>query len=333
MKCTILFTVLLSATVGSAQNTGVNTMIPLYPLHVVGNTSNNLVMMIESEHPQATRLVLKNSFPGTSMTPTAGIAYQLGTSFVADNYVTKDHKWILNTYPVTGPPVIGAITSDAASGYTGINTVAPSFRLHVKENQGENVCIYGESNSPDFATIAIDTRNNFSESGFLIARQGFQKAYMGINISNDWYLHVSGVSNALYVKDSVGFVGINKNNPTASLDVNGNGKFAGDISVQNGKGIVRSNGATQQKIVTTIIPFNQNMAAGQTVSFNINWSESFSSPPSAFVGNITSGGGFAEVIISFSVTTANGATVWIYNPKNSNVNPNFSFTAIAIGAQ
>jgi len=126
------------------------------------------------------------------------------------------------------------------------------------------------------------------------------------------------------------------NTPSNALTVlkNGNTSISGDMSVQNSMGLIRNNSVTQLKMVTTNVTVNPSpIGAGASIEIGITWSESFSSPPVAYVGNCGGTGGWAEVIMSISSITTTGATLWINNPKSVSDSPNFNVNIIAIGAE
>lgn len=107
-----------------------------------------------------------------------------------------------------------------------------------------------------------------------------------------------------------------------------------NLTVQNGKGIIRNTDGTQSKKLSTTVTVNAAFAAGETKTFAVTWSEAFSAAPEAFVGNVTGGtGGWAEVVMTLSGTGTTGATLYVYNPRASGVSPNFTIKVIAIGAQ
>jgi len=134
-------------------------------------------------------------------------------------------------------------------------------------------------------------------------------------------------TNAMAVFKS-GNVGIGNNAPTEKLVVNGN------IQVQNNKGIIRSNDGTQQKKVTKDVLVNVTLAAGATTSINFSFPESFSAAPDTYVGNVLSGsGGWAEVVMTVFGVSTTGGVLYIYNPRSSSANPNFTVRIVAIGAQ
>jgi hypothetical protein len=134
-------------------------------------------------------------------------------------------------------------------------------------------------------------------------------------------------SNAMAVFKN-GNVGIGNNAPAERLVVNGN------ILVLNDKGIIRSNDGTQQKKITKDVLVNLTLAAGATANINFNFSESFSAAPDTYVGNVLSGsGGWAEVVMTVFGVSTTGGVLYIFNPRSSIANPNFTVRIIAIGAQ
>ena len=107
-----------------------------------------------------------------------------------------------------------------------------------------------------------------------------------------------------------------------------------NLTVQNGKGLIRNTDGTQSKKLSTTALINSTFTAGQTKMLTITWPEAFSGTPEAFVGNVTSGvGGWAELTMSVSNVTTTGADLYIFNPKSSSVSPNFNIKIIAIGPQ
>jgi hypothetical protein len=107
----------------------------------------------------------------------------------------------------------------------------------------------------------------------------------------------------------------------------------GDLTVHNGKGIIRTTGAVTQKKLTTSVTINTTFAAEETKTFVINWPESFSIAPDANVANITSGTGYSYMVITISDVTSTGAILNVYNTKSIGMDPNFTIKVMAIGAQ
>lgn len=113
-------------------------------------------------------------------------------------------------------------------------------------------------------------------------------------------------------------------------------KFNNNITVQNGKGIIRNTTATQLKQVVSSVTVNTgSIGAGITYTQNITWNEIFSGiPAAAYIGNITGGaGGWAELVMTISNVSSTGCTLYLFNPRLSAVNPSFTFNVIAVGPQ
>jgi len=109
----------------------------------------------------------------------------------------------------------------------------------------------------------------------------------------------------------------------------------GNLTVQNGKGIIRNTTGTQLKHVVSSVTVNPGTIAGNsTYSQNVSWTESFSAPPvAAYIANFTSGGGWAELVLSIANVTSAGCTLYIFNPRLSANTPNFIFNVVAVGPQ
>jgi hypothetical protein len=111
-------------------------------------------------------------------------------------------------------------------------------------------------------------------------------------------------------------------------------QVANNLSVQNGKGLIRNIDGTQSKKLSATTIVSGTFAASETKTFNVTWSEAFSSTPEAYVGNVLSGaGGWAEVVMTVAEVTTTGAKLYVYNPRSTVASPSFSIKVIAIGPQ
>ena len=134
-------------------------------------------------------------------------------------------------------------------------------------------------------------------------------------------------SNAMTVLQN-GNVGIGILNPSQMLEV------AGNVTVQNGKGIIRSNDGTQQKKVIKDVLVNLTLTAGASAAIAFTFPETFSAAPDTYVGNIIGGvGGWAEVVMSVSNITTTGGFLYVFNPRGISWSPNYTVRIIAIGPQ
>lgn len=155
-----------------------------------------------------------------------------------------------------------------STGNVGIGTTTPLYRLHV-------------SGSAYFSTVVY-------------------AAYrLGIGVSDpDYPLHTS----TAYFTSRIGIGTVP--NSTYSLDLLGSSRFQGNmrvtgylvtednLTVQNNKGIVRSNSGTQYKIVPFTYTFAINAAPGGSFeSVAIPYGETFSGTPRVIVAQITSASG------------------------------------------
>jgi len=111
--------------------------------------------------------------------------------------------------------------------------------------------------------------------------------------------------------------------------------ISGNLTVQNGKGIIRSTDGIQQKKQVKIVTVVDNLNPGQTKSYGFSWIETFGGPPDAFVGGIAPGssGGWAEVIMTVAADNTTGGTLWVNNPRNTSVIVSFNVKVIGIGPQ
>jgi len=127
---------------------------------------------------------------------------------------------------------------------------------------------------------------------------------------------------------------VSNNAVRAVITNNGTIDVKNNLTVQNGKGIIRNADDIQQKKLTTTVTVSGGFNAGETKTFGITWPESFGGAPDAFVGNIVSGtGGWAEMTLTITSATAGGAILYVYNSQNNAVNPNFTIKIIGIGPQ
>ncbi len=262
----------------------------------------------------------------------------------------------------------GSTTMGHSTIAFGQNSTAMGYGVRVKSYGGTAVGIYNDTldiSNPDLyggVTRVFQVGNGLDNSTRSNALTILHNGNVGINVTlpsaklelrgtlrfsstvkkwdmaydstnNYFYIDEFGAGRRLYIKDG-GNVGINNSNPSESLDVIGNTKLSGTLTVQNGKGIIRNTDGTQSKKLSASVTVNASIGAGLTSTFNITWPETFSSTPEAFVGNVTGGaGGWAEVVMTIANVTTSGATLYVYNPKAGSVSPSYTVRIIAIGAQ
>lgn len=112
-----------------------------------------------------------------------------------------------------------------------------------------------------------------------------------------------------------------------------NANVQSNLTVQNGKGIVRGINSTQQKIQTIVLPVSLTLGANSTTTLPYNWTEAFLNVPVAFIGNIANGssGGWAEVVMSLATPSINGGVLYIFNPRSTSTTISFNLVIIGIG--
>lgn len=194
-----------------------------------------------------------------------------------------------------------------------------------------------ENNTSGFGNVAmgaqameLGTSATFSTGVGMLALRNYSGNYnTAIGYSAD--VSTSSLSNATAI-------GANSVATASNMIQLGNSSVTnvntyGNMTVLNGKGLIRSSDGTQQKKVVTTISISTSIAALSTFGAAISFSESFSAPPDVFVGNVTGGGGFAEVIMTVANVSATGFSFFVSNPRTSTYSPNFSVKIIAIGPQ
>jgi len=152
--------------------------------------------------------------------------------------------------------------------------------------------------------------------------------------NNNLSLQEDGTARIVFANG--GNVGIGSVIPTAKLSVDGTGSFTGNLTVNGGKGIVRTTSASSLK--THIAPvslgasFTVNAGNCSTSSPSIS-SASFLAAPTAQIGNLVSGSGdFGKLVINVQSTTASVVIVRFCNNTASNITlSNMVFNLLCIG--
>lgn len=206
--------------------------------------------------------------------------------------------------------------------------------------------------------IGNGTANNARSNAMTVLQNG--NIGIGIlNPSSHIYIEGSGSTNQLVLEDSINnkiiklsndggasgpYVGTSTNHPFSLVSNNavraivtstGTIDVKNDLTVQSGKGIIRSADGTQRKQLVKIVTVNTSFLAGETKTFAFTWPETFGAAPDAYVGAVAVGssGGWAEVVMTVSADNTTGGTLYVYNPKTTTVSPNFNIKIIGIGAQ
>jgi len=216
---------------------------------------------------------------------------------IGSNRNTGVNQWGLDFYTLSTNRMCISL-----GGNVGIGETTPTVPLNFASSLGDKISLWG---------------NGVNHYGF-----GIQPSLM--------QLYTMDASNdiAFGYGNSAGF------NENMRLTGAGDESLKGSLTVQNGMGIIRNNSSTQLKKQTKAVTVNVSLASGTTTSIALTWPTSFSAGTvEAYVGNITSGGGWAEMIVSVTNVTTTGATLYINNPQSGTLTPNFVVNVIAIGPQ
>lgn len=189
------------------------------------------------------------------------------------------------------------------NGNVGIGILNPSHALVVSKD------IRVDGNDGNTGTVSNTLRFGGSSSGEAI---GSKRTAGG----NTWGLD--------FYTNSINRMQISN---TGAVSINN------DLTVHNGKGIVRSIDGTQLKKQNRDIVVNVTLAAGATTSINFSFIENFSGIPDVYIGQAGGSGGWAEVIMSLGTPTSSGGTLFISNPRTSSISPSFTVRVIAMGPQ
>ncbi len=208
-------------------------------------------------------------------------------------------------------------TINYGQGNVGIGTTTPQYKLDVNGTARVTGNLIATSG------ISIGTTN---QSAALIVADG-DIAITSTADAKTWKLDYNDANDNLTLQENGtarmvfqngGNIGIGSAIPTARLSVDGTGSFTGNLTVNNGMGIVRTTSANSLK--THIIQVNlgatftiNNAGCATTSSQNIT-SAGFTVAPTAQVGNLVSGtGDFGKLIINVQTVTATGVTVRFCN--------------------
>lgn len=223
------------------------------------------------------------------------------------------------------------------------NTAAGRWALY-KNNTGGNNTAVGDQAMYNNAGGYINTATGVAAlisntSGWANAAFGVSALFNNVtgqyNTAIGWYADVT--SSNLFNATAIGSAAKVSQSNTIQLGDPAVTKVNtyGNITVLNGKGLIRSNDGTQQKKVTTIVVINSIIGASSTINIPFSFSESFSAVPDVYVGNVHNPGtgGFAELVLTISGVSATGATLFVFNPRAFSTSPNYSIKIIAIGPQ
>ncbi len=225
----------------------------------------------------------------------------------------------------------------------GIGTLTPAYRLDVSGS------IHSISNGYFEGSVGVGT---ISPAYKLQVNNGSIALYNTTD-AKTWYLSYSNASNYFYVSESGsnrlvilngGNVGIGTSTPAVKLDVAGslnvdaNANVAGNLTVNEGKGIMRNTqGSSQLKYYTREAAFGA-ILSGFELSAEGSFgfaSAGFTSAPAVIVGDMVSTGGTVgqlyrvQLIIYGCNTTSCKAR--LLNTSPNSVNYNITWNIVCIG--
>ena len=248
------------------------------------------------------------------------------------------------------------------TGYSSASATVPNFgpgsRLmfypgkgafragYANNNAWDNVNVGKFSTALGYATTALgegsiatgDGTSAYTKGSVAFGLSNKAKGFAStvIGMYNDTLLFnnetAASLSTPLFIIGN-GNSGVQRSNAMV-VRKSGDVEIVGNLTVQNGKGLIRTNDGVQWKKLSTTVNVNATFAAGETKIFNISFPESFSAIPEAYIGNIINGsGGFAQVIMTISNVTPTSGVLNVFNPTTSFLAPNYTVKIIAMGVQ
>lgn len=229
-------------------------------------------------------------------------------------------------------------TINYGQGSVGIGTATPDPQYKLDVNGTVRI------NGTMIAATGISIGTSNVSSGLLVA-----DGDIAINSTADsktWKFDYNDTNDNLTLQENGttrmvfqngGNIGIGSAIPTAKLSVDGIGSFTGNLTVNNGKGIVRTTSANSMK--THIFQVNlgatftvNNAGCATSTSQNIT-SAGFTASPSVQVGNLVSGtGDFGKLIINVQTATATGVTIRFCNNTTTPISlNNMIFNVMCVG--
>ena len=193
----------------------------------------------------------------------------------------------------------------------------------------------GTSSNPLFSITNSSGRGILGQSTSSTGVKGESSLGIGIygasNSGFGGYFENSSTSRTLFVINygtggAARFIG--------NVEMNDNLDVEGSITVDNGKGIVRSNTTTQQKVVRTSFNIGYTIGAFSTVITGDIPFESFSGIPTVYIGNVDSQTGeYYKVIITPVAVTANTVRFRFYNASDTSSTFSGIWNIVAIGPE
>ena len=247
--------------------------------------------------------------------------------------VCNGAEWLITSSFWAGGP---ASTINYVNGFVGIGTSTPQYNLDVNGTARIGGIFFattgigvGTTNVGTSLTIADGNIAITSTSDAKVWKLGYSDANNSLSLQED------GIARMIFANG--GNVGIGSTAPTARLSVDGTGSFSGNLTVNGGKGIVRTSSATSLKTHIMQVSLGATfsvLANGCATSSSQNiTSADFTSTPNIQVGNLVSGtGDFGKLIINVQSVTTTAFVVRFCNNTSSNITlSNSVFNTLCIG--
>ncbi len=223
--------------------------------------------------------------------------------------------------------------STNAANPTGINSLNRIFQIGngTADNARSNAMTVLQNGNVGLGTTTPGFPLNFANSnGDKISLWGSSGNHYGLGIqANLLQIHSESIATDI----AFGYGQSSSFTETMRIKGTGEGSIKGNLTVQNGKGIIRSNDGTQKKELSTTATVNTTITSWATAIISFTFPESFSAAPDVYVGNAVSGSGFAEVMMTVGNITTTGGTLYVHNPRTVSWSPNYIIKIIAIGPQ
>lgn len=224
----------------------------------------------------------------------------------------------------------------SASEVVGIGTQDPQYRLDVNGTARISSYLLAQGisiGSPGNSALTVTDGDIAMTSTADAKTWKFDYSDEGNNLS----LKEDGTARMVFANG--GNVGIGSAIPTEKLSVGGSGSFTGNLTVNGGKGIVRTSSVTSlkthiaQKNLGTTFSVPNTGSACSTSTVDIT-AAGFTVAPTAQVGNLVSGtGDFGKLVINVQSTTTTSVVIrFCNNTTTSTITlSNMIFNVMCIG--
>lgn len=222
------------------------------------------------------------------------------------------------------------------SGNVGINTANPAYELDIVGSANVSGSVLAGNigigtTTPSYGLEVVD-------GDFAITSTADAKVWkFNYEDANNWLAIQENGTTRMVIANG-GNVGIGSTNPTTKLFVDGTGSITGNLTVNSGKGIVRTTSANSMKLHTaaynlgTTLSVISGSCATPSSPLNIT-SAGFTAAPTAYVGNLVSGtGDFGKLVIQVQSTTTSQVVVRLCNNTATNITlSNMVFNVLCAG--